>query len=415
MTLKKMPKFIAPQLATLAERVPDDRWIHEIKFDGYRAISCIANREARIFTRSGQDWTDRFPTIAADLRELDVGPAVLDGEIVRLLASGVSSFQGLQNALKQGDDRQLVYYLFDVLELGGEDLKIRSQRERTERLQKILPKAKCSLRLSEGISGKHVDILAEACRQKLEGIVSKKIDQPYVSGRNRNWLKTKCHLEQEFVIVGFSKPKGTRQGFGALLMAVRDDQGSLRYAGMVGTGFSHQSLRDIHERLSTLEQSEPTVKLPRTIRIPHVHWVKPMLVAEVEFTEWTSDGFARHPSFKGLREDKPAEEVTREKPIPLSPRRGKKKGEVLEGIELTHPDKVLYPEQGITKRDLAEYYLKVANRMLPHLHDRPLSFVRCPEGHAKSCFYQKHLNEGMPDVFDTVTIQESDDEKGVYA
>lgn len=398
-----LPDFIPPQLATLTQEVPGDgNWIHEVKFDGYRAIARIeGGRRAKILTRSGQDWTRRFPTIARALTTLPVENALLDGEIVKLLPNGLSSFQALQNALSAGEGEGLHYYLFDLLYLDGRDFRDEPLSARREALGRVLKKNREGvLRFSEGIQESHSRVFREACRQGLEGVISKRCDRPYQSGRTRDWLKTKCHKEQEFVIVGFTDPKRGRRGFGALLLAVRAPEGGLKYAGMVGTGFTQKSLLDLHQRFKPFETKEPPLRLPAGARGRGIHWVEPRWVAEVEFTEWTEDQIVRHPSFKGLREDKPAREVAREEPVP----RGA--ADSIEGVRLTHPDKVLYPEQGITKRDLALYYAGVAEHILPYLKKRPISLVRCPEGSRQKCFFQKHVFEGTPSAIDGAMIEE---------
>ncbi len=400
-TRGRRKKQTAPQLATLVDAPPEgDEWIHEIKLDGYRIVAERDRDQTCLRTRSGQDWTDRFPEIASDIGKLPIDSAVLDGEIVVLDERGISRFQALQNAIRDRSAGTIVYFVFDLLELDGEDLTELPLESRKKKLQKLLGRRKKTgpVRWTDHVVGKGRRFYEAACRSGLEGIVSKLRENPYRSGRSRDWLKTKCLRGQELVVVGYTEPSGSREGLGALLLGVRDDAGALRYAGRVGTGFTESSLTDLKRRLHKLERkSAPVASAPRgTSR--GVHWVRPELVAEVAFTEWTKEGRLRHPVFRGLREDKPAREIVRE-------RTGDGEATVA-GVTLTHPDRVLYPEQKITKLDLAHYYEEVAERMLPHVVDRPLSLVRCPEGQGKECFFQKHATGRFPDALHSIRIRE---------
>ena len=316
----QLPAFVRPQLATLVDSVPQgDEWLHEIKFDGYRALCRIDEGRAVFLTREGQDWTSRFGSLVEAARNLPVRRALLDGEVVALEKDGTTNFQLLQNSLKRNDTATLVYFVFDLLYLDGWDLTRSPLRERKSILQQILKpkrkeKASNALRCSEHWIGQGAKLFEESCRQGLEGIVSKKADQPYRSGRGRDWLKVKCSKNQEFVIGGFTEPAGSRSGLGALLVGVYDASGNLLYAGKVGTGFTQQSLKELRSRLNSLERdSPPFINAPRGAEAKGVHWVEPKLVGAVAFTEWTADNLLRHPSFQGLREDKPAAQVTRER------------------------------------------------------------------------------------------------------
>jgi bifunctional non-homologous end joining protein LigD len=315
----KLPAFVRPQLATLVDSVPQgDEWLHEIKFDGYRILCRIKNKRARFFTREAQDWTGRFGALVEAAQGLPVRQALLDGEVVALEANGTTNFQLLQNSLKQNNPAILVYFVFDLLYLDGWDLTRSPLRGRKKILQQILKpkrgkKAANSLRYSEHWIGQGDQLYQESCRKGLEGIISKKADQPYRSGRSRDWLKVKCFKSQEFVIGGFTEPAGSRSGLGALLVGVHDEQGNLLYAGRVGTGFTQQSLKELRSRLNSLERdSPPFINPPKGAEARGVHWVEPKLVGAVAFAEWTADKLLRHPSFQGLREDKPAAQVTRE-------------------------------------------------------------------------------------------------------
>jgi bifunctional non-homologous end joining protein LigD len=312
-----LPETFAAQLPTLVKSPPSGpQWIHEIKYDGYRIGARIKLSIVNLFTRNGNDWTSAFPEIAAAMKELPVKEALIDGEAAVLLHDGTTSFQALQGAMRHQRGR-LVYFAFDLLHLDGRNLSRLPLEGRKAILRRIIDKLPAtdavihySLHFDEDGAG----VLREACPMGLEGIVSKQRDLPYETGRNRSWLKTKCVKRQEFVIGGFTDPEGSRVGIGALLVGVNQG-GHLRFAGKVGTGFSSDLLTEIHRRLKALERKEsPFSPKPAGWLGRNAHWVKPELVAEVEFTEWTEDRKIRHPSFQGLREDKPASEIIRENP-----------------------------------------------------------------------------------------------------
>jgi bifunctional non-homologous end joining protein LigD len=438
----KLPADFRPQLATLASRVPrGDEWLHELKFDGYRALAFFENGKVRLISRNGNDWTARFQAVADALEKLPVKNAILDGEVVSLDENGLSNFQQLQNQMKRGDDESLVIYLFDLPYCAGFDLTQTPLVERKELLARLIlstnPKNEGALRYSDHIQGHGESVLLHACRSAMEGVVCKRADSTYQQARSSSWLKVKCLKEQEFVIAGYTKPDGSRVGFGALLLGYHNDKGELVYAGKVGTGFTTQSLRELTAELKKRRiESSPYAALPKGITRRGVTWVKPELVAQVEFAEWTSDGRLRQPSFQGLRDDKPPSRITRETPKSLtslekSPSNGvmkrKTKSTKMEpaktarakssaasrngrgetevaGVRLTNPDRVLYPDQGITKRDLAEYYERVADWMLPYVVKRPLTLVRCPEGYTGECFFQKHFTGSLPDAVRAVMV-----------
>ena len=405
-------QWIEPQLATLVAAVPiGGEWLHELKFDGYRLLCRIDSGSVSLFTRHQMDWTARFPPIHRAAQTLAVRRALIDGEVVAVGDDGTHSFQRLQNSLSGRDSAPWIYYVFDLLHLDGSDLRSRPLRERKELLKELLAaQARQSgteiLRYSEHWIGQGEPLLAEACGAGLEGIVSKRGDDPYRSGRTRSWLKIKCGRSQEFVIAGYTDPAGARVGFGALLLGVHEN-GALRYAGKVGTGFNDASLRDLLARLEKIgRKTSPFSGAFRSAVFRKAHWVEPQLVCEVSFTGWTSAGMLRHPSFKGLREDKPAREITRE--IPAAPPTAKKRNgaDRVAGIRLTHADRVLYPEQGITKLELALYYERVGEFMLPHVEGRPLTVVRCPQGRAGQCFYQRHARDGFTEPIRSITVRE---------
>ncbi|HEY3665491.1 MAG TPA: DNA ligase D, partial [Polyangiaceae bacterium] len=329
--------------------------------------------------------------------------AILDGELVALDEKGVSDFQLLQNSFSGKTKAPLAYYAFDLLYLDGYDLRPAPLLERKARLQELLgtlPKSRAAtVRYSDHVLGKGAEFFAHAARLGLEGVVSKRADSSYRPGRGKDWQKSKSQARQEFVIVGFTEPGGSRSHLGALLLGLRQGK-SLAYSGKVGTGFNERSLKDLAKQLAPLELARPTLEnAPRGADARGVHWVKPKLVAEVAYTGVTKDGLLRHPTFKGLREDKPAREVVLEQPRAVaSLRKPKSKAKPPTNVvspPLTHPDKVLYPELGLTKRELAEYYELVSEWMLPHVLNRPLTLLRCPEGRTKQCFFQKHPGESL--------------------
>ena len=406
----------SPQLATLVSEPPEgEGWLHEIKYDGYRLFIRIEGRDVRLITRKGNDWTGRFSTLAGAASRLGVKEALIDGEVVKLDANGISSFQALQNAIHSTGERDLHFYAFDILHLDGYDLTPCALRDRKELLAELLEGTEDPIRYSDHVEGHGKPFFEQARRLRLEGIVSKRADKPYRPGRRGDWLKVKCGLEQEFVITGWTDPEGARNGFGALLLGVHDDRGALRHAGKVGTGFSEKSLDEILRRLVRIETRESPFPGPRRKTSRGVHWVRPELVAQIAFNAWTDDGLVRHASFQGLREDKPPEVIVREKPVepaleqpeprPASRAGGGKQADV-GGVRITNPGRVVYPETGATKEDVARYYLLAAERVLPHIEDRPLTLFRCPSGRVKGCFFQKHANQTMPAAVHTIPIQE---------
>jgi bifunctional non-homologous end joining protein LigD len=404
------------------------QWLHEIKFDGYRAITAIAGDEVRVFTRNGHDWSGRFAPIIPALKQLDVESALLDGEIAVADKSGHTNFGALQDALADGRGG-FGYYLFDLLELDGEDLRKRPLKERKKILEQLIKPhiGNGPLSFSEHVKGSGGDVFARACDLKLEGIISKRADAPYRSGRQSSWLKSKCGMEQEFVIIGWRPSDKKGRAFSSLLLAVREE-GKLRYAGRVGSGYSGSRLEELEAQFRKLARSKaPVDDVPGDIA-RHAKFVDPKLVAEIEFRGWTREGLVRQGAFKGLREDKPASAVVREKPMPkkkavklaaqsktvaAKPKRASKgkDEDVIEGVRVTHPEKVLFADEGITKRNLIEHYVKVADRMLPHIANRPISLVRCPDGEGGECFFQKHASKGFPDEFRAVPIRESGGKK----
>jgi bifunctional non-homologous end joining protein LigD len=403
------PKEIRPQLATLTDRPPaGDEWLHEMKLDGYRILARVGRTGARLWTRTGQDWTERYPAIARAIAALETD-AWIDGELAVLMPDGTTSFAALQNAGALPTGARLVYYAFDLLHWDGRDLRGLPLEARKRALEDVLP-ATDTLRYSQHVVGEGERVFAEACRLALEGVIAKRRAAPYRAGRSTDWLKVKCQREQELVIGGFTEPKGAREAIGALLVGVYDAAGALRYAGKVGTGFGAAAARDLRKRLDALVSARSPFAAEKGL--PRATPVEPRLVAQVRFTEWTRDGRLRHPAFVGLREDKEAREVTREtekaparKALPAARAKKAESAEVA-GVRISHPERVVFVEAGVTKLQLAQYYERIADAILPHLADRPLSLVRCPEGAGGECFYVKHAGPWTPKEARRVRIQE---------
>lgn len=421
---KSQPSEFKPQLATLGTSVPaGDNWLHEMKFDGYRILAFFEQGKVRLVTRNGNDWTRKFPTLAKALAQLPIKSAILDGEVVSLDVDGRPDFQQLQNLLKRGDDKEIVYYIFDSPHYGGYSLQKTPLIERKELLAQLFKSLgdNPTIRYSDHITGQGNTVLNNACQLGMEGIVSKQTESGYIEARSSAWIKSKCTKRQELVIGGYTKPTGSRVGFGSLLLGYYDN-GKLIYSGRVGTGFNSTSLRQIHKELKKIKAEISPFDHPlEPAQARGATWVEPGLVAEVEFTEWTDDGLLRHPSFQGLREDKPAKQIVREKaqsvkkkqaPSKSSPRKPKAADAeaTVAGVAITHPDRVVYPERGLTKLDLAQYYEAVADWILPYVAGRPLTLVRCPQGSKGKCFYQKHLTDSLPDSLQGVVANEDEEE-----
>lgn len=423
---ESFPGFIDPQLAQQIAKAPaGSDWIHELKLDGYRIQIHIrpgknGEPKATLYTRKGLDWTGRMPDIARAAEQLPVKTAILDGEVVALDRKGIASFADLQAAFQEGRAKYLTYFAFDLLHLDGHNLRGLPLLERKQLLADLLAKAGASspLRFSEHFEASGDEVFRNACALGAEGIVSKLASASYVSGRGSAWRKIKCIQEQELVIGGFTPPSKGGHGIGALLLGYYRD-GKLIYAGRAGTGFTDRTQRSLRTQLDKLKQDQvPFAEIPREAR-RDAYWVKPTLVAQIAFSTWTRDNLVRQAAFKGLREDKPAKEVVREMPAPVetatpsrkshanrhASARGKNEvnAKVIE-LPLTHPEKVLDPESGMTKQALAEYLLAVAERMLPHVADRPLSVVRCPEGSSMPCFFQKHIGRGLPKGVNSIAV-----------
>jgi bifunctional non-homologous end joining protein LigD len=400
------PPFRPVQLATLVDTVPTGtRWLHEMKYDGYRVLLAVGGGTAVAYTRSGLDWSEKFAGLVEAASKLKVASALIDGEAVVLDADGRSSFQALQNALK-GAPADIDYCAFDLLELDGEDLTQLPLTERKARLEKILPKGGDRLRYSDHIVGDGEKLLHQFCDANLEGVISKKIDGRYVGSRSGGWLKTKCIRRQEFVVVGWT-PSDKSRLFRSLILGVHED-GVLRYAGKVGTGFDTQEIIDLMAVMGPLGQDAPTVKAPRA-EARGAHWIKPRLVAEIAFTEMTDEGTLRHPSYLGMREDKKPEAVVIETEAPVET-----VAMASSSVTISSRERVIFPEGKLTKGQLADYYAQVAPILLPFAGSRPISLVRCPQGRAKKCFFQKHDAGSFGDAVRHVAIRERDGHDDPY-
>jgi len=447
-----LPAFVPPSLATLRTEAPAGRgWVHEIKFDGYRIQARLEDGDVRLLTRKGLDWTDKFPNIAEAVAKLPAHTALIDGEIVVEDESGVSSFSGLQAALKAGDRKNFVYYVFDLLHHDGRDLSDMPLVERKAELARLIGKGRGPIRYSSHLDDDGAAVLSHACGMGLEGIVSKRGDAPYRSGRSDTFIKTKCANAQEFVVGGYSPATALPQAVGALVVGYYE-RGRLIYAGRIGTGYTRAMARDLWKRLHPLEVDKPPFDQIPAIeaRRRDVRWVTPRMVIESHFRGWTADALVRQAAFKGVREDKPPREVIREVPVMSEARNAKVAAEIAkpmvrtakskrsktssdktlpdklskaktqkagsakgktsatarsarkaeparsEGeVRFTHPERVYWVDVGVTKQDLADYYRRVWDWMAPHVIDRPLALVRCPDGTKGQCFFQKHASAGL--------------------
>lgn len=402
---RKRPAFAKPQLATLVDSAPEgDDWLHETKFDGYRCLAALGKGGTRLYTRSGKDWSDRFHALDGAFDPLPCDAALIDGEVMAARIQG-SAFSSLQQALKQG--HALVFFAFDLLNIDGEDLRKAPQIERRERLAGLLSGVQPGgpLRLSEHIVGNGVQVFASVCKAGAEGIISKRIDAPYRGTRSKAWRKVKCTRRQEFVIIGYSPSDKAGRPFASLLLASHQGD-ALCYKGRVGTGFSDTAMADLMDAVVP-RKTPPSADVPDEIA-KDAHWVRPNLVAEVEFAEFTGDGYVRHASFLGLRDDKPADEVRLEEPMQQDSET------TVQGIRISSAERPVFPDSGCTKGDVARHYARIGERLIALSGHRPLSLYRCPSGIDASCFFQKHDGGGMPDELSRISIEESDGDMADY-
>jgi len=411
---KAPPAFVAPQLATLVDEVPaGTSWIHEIKYDGYRLLLSVGEGVATAWTRNGLDWSDKFKALVKAAARLPAG-CLIDGEAVALDDEGRPSFQLLQSTLK-GGGAPLAFYAFDLLIDRSEDIRKLPNIERKERLAALLKGVAPPILYGDHIIGRGEEMFDAVCKQGGEGIISKRASAAYSGTRSRNWLKIKCIQRQEFVVVGWSE-SDRRLGFRSLLLAAKD-KGKLTYAGKVGTGFNAKLIEELMERMRPLAVDKAPVEVPRADR-KGAHWIEPKLVAEINYAEFTDDGILRHPSFVGLREDKPAKDVVKEVPKHLSAKETKPKRSKASkrasataedfGIEISSPDRVIFPELGLTKKNLADYYATVGPLIMIDAAERPMTLIRFPSGRTGESFFQKHDKGTFGPHVKHIPIEESD-------
>ncbi len=406
----KPPPFRKPQLATLIDSVPTgNSWMHEIKFDGYRALIAVAGGRVAVWTRNGKDWTDKFAPLVQQFAALDLPPCLIDGEITASDANGNPDFSALQAVLKRGrgaqaKDDALSFHAFDLIELDDEDLVKLPNIERKERLEALLAHAQPPIHVADHVIGAGEKLYAAMCAARQEGIISKKIDAPYRHARSKAWVKVKCTQRQEFVIVGWTKSNARGRPFASLLLA-QHDGGELAYRGKVGTGFDSKTLDDLAAKLKHLARKTPPLDVAKA-DASGARWITPKLVAEVAFAEFTSENRVRHGSFLGLRQDKPARSVKQETSSPIPPD--------TPAIAISSRGRVIFPDSGQTKGELADYFAAVAPLMLPFVGGRPISLVRCPQGRAKKCFFQKHDSGSFGEHVRQVAIAQKDGETEDY-
>lgn len=395
----KLPEILAPQLATLVAAPPTDPqgWAYEIKYDGYRLLARIDGDSVRLMTRNGNDWTHKLPRLVEAVAAMEIPSGWVDGEIVVMNEHGLPDFGALQNAFDHASTARIVYYVFDLPYFDGLDLRRLPLSQRRELLCALVTRhPQETIRFSDTFEETPQDLLESARRVGLEGVIGKRVDSAYVSRRSPDWIKLKTQLRQEFVIGGYTAPKGSRTGLGALMLGVHDEDGALKYAGNVGTGFNDKVLKDLKARLEKIHtERSPFAKLPAGVK---GQFVKPQLLAEIAFGEWTHGGHIRHSVFQGLRSDKPASRIVREKPVALkSGQKGaavnpakKSTPAALKSLRVTHADRVIDSSTGFTKQNVVEHYAQVAALMLPHLKARPTALVRAPSGIGGELFFQKH-------------------------
>ena len=400
----RLPKFRPLQLATLVDAVPaGNGWFHEIKYDGYRAEIAASGSDVRVYTRNGLDWTDKFAPLVRHIAALDLPPCLIDGEIVAYGKDGNPDFSSLQAVLKRGHGAQdeatrLHFFAFDLLEENGKSLAKLGNLERKERLEALLRDAKAPIAVADHVIGAGETLHAAMCGAGQEGIISKRADAAYVGRRTKNWVKVKCTRRQEFIIVGWKPSSNKARPFSSLLLA-QHEGGALVYKGNVGTGFDAGTMADLAKAFAKLERKTAPLEVDK-VAARKVHWLKPELVAEIAFAEFTASGSVRHASFLGLRSDKEAIEVTPEVKQPAP--------EAQSDVAISSRDRIIFPEAKATKGDLADYYAAIAPLMLPHMARRPVSLVRCPQGRAKKCFFQKHDSGSFGDHVRHVPIREKD-------
>lgn len=419
------------QLAKLLSTVPKgDDWLYEVKYDGYRIVAYIEGNNVRLLTRNGHDYTVKFNEIAISLRDFAANRSmVMDGEMVIVDEQGKTDFQALQNYLKQPKGKSLTYMIFDLLAIDGLDLRNRPLTYRKEMLMSIMEKAPNNLQYSQHINGKGEESLLAACKLDLEGIIGKKANSIYSGTRNGDWIKLKCDKRQEFVIGGYTLSDKKTSGLSSLLLGVYENS-ELIYVGRAGTGFNALNTKELQEKFRNIKRkTSPFIQAPKSKTNEEINWLEPTFVAEIKFAEWTEENLLRQASYKGLRTDKDPKQVTREdkkdielneeierthkKDLEINSMKTNNESIIIGGIKITHPDKVIFEEENITKADVVSYYEKVSKRMLPYVSNRILSIVRCPKGISESCFYKKHPGKSSKGII-TIPITNSDGKEEDY-
>lgn len=418
---KKLPEP-EPSLPTSTRSAPEgDGWLHEIKYDGYRMLCYIDGTSIRFVSRNGRDWTDKLISLVSEIKQLSLKSAVLDGEVAMMSEDGTTNFQTLQNHIGAGRDAHIRYYLFDLLYLSGYDVRGATLLDRKTLLHSAVANhANCNrLIVSDHIIDNGPLVFQQACKLGTEGIVSKKINSRYIPGRTTNWLKVKCLQSEEFVVGGYTLPAKSRKGIGALALGSFDEDGGYRYVGRVGTGFTEQSLSRLRGQLEEIATDECPFSDEIALREKDARWVIPDIVVEVEFAGWTNDGLIRFGVYRGTRDDLTPRDINMHSTSDVATRKRAPSVattvdidlEGLDQLKLTNPQRIVYPELGVTKLAVATYYAQVANIMLPYVGDRPLSLLRCPKGVGETCFFQKRAPKGLHESVERIDVMTNDGPK----
>jgi DNA ligase D len=408
-----LPRTFRPQLATQVDTPPDgDGWLHEIKLDGYRTIAIVADGRTRLITRNGHDWTDRYADVAKAFAAVPASAAVIDGEIVVPDETGVTRFEALQDAIASGESFRMLFYAFDLVHLNGWDLTGSPLVDRKALLQKLLApmlNASSAIQLSDHVVGHGREFFDQVSRMRLEGVVSKRVNSVYYSGRSKTWVKAKAKPVETFTVIGYTT-SAAAGGLAALFLGEETSEG-LRPVGKVGTGFSAAEAAGLRERLEALARTKPAVTFSGPI--PKAHWVEPQLKALVQYSNKTSDRNLRHAVFQGISEPQPVRSTSKSAAKANAPKR-LITDQHLANIWVTNPERRMFSRTGPTKLDLAVYYARVGDYMLPHLFQRPVSLVRCPTGEEKDCFFQRHVFSGMPPEIGIFPSRREDREERDY-
>ena len=413
---KPYPHDFKPQLTDHRDTAPDgETWLHEIKWDGYRLLADVRDGVVALRSRNGLNWTEDFPEVVQAIQALPVTDLRLDGELVVLDAQGRSDFTGLQKVIDGTARQPLRYVVFDMPGVAGVDISRAPLLERKTLLKDLLGDTPGTLAYSDHVLDHGPAVFEASGKAGFEGIISKRVDAPYVNARSPSWVKVKHENTDEFLVVGYTDPKGSRSGFGSLLMAA-PDKGGLRYVGRVGTGFDDAKLAAMHRQLKALDTDKAAVELPSHVpfKASSVHWVNPALVAEVAFRGWAKEGLLRQASFKRLREDKTAKELgAAASAVPAkaakatkTPAKAKAPDRAADGVTISHPERVVFAKARLTKGDVADYYRQMARWILPEVARRPLSLLRCPDGVDKPCFFQKHHGTGLGDAVEAIPLEQ---------